>query len=61
LANKSIITPFKASSKKVATPSFLPKTLLTLVAPIFFEPKFRISVEAKIFAKSNPKGTLPSK
>ena len=51
--------PLKMSKNKVKPAINLFPVLSTLVAPIFFEPIFRISLFKKILVKINPKGIEP--
>ncbi len=51
-----MMAPFIPSNNSVSAPNFFPKILVTLVAPIFFEPNLRISFLAKAFDNNKPNG-----
>lgn len=55
------IAHFKKSNINTMMPIFLPKTLVTFVAPILREPDFLISDLKNIFEINNPNGIAPLK
>ena len=61
LATKTVAAPFPQSSKSVATAIPLRPVRKTLVAPMFPEPIFLISIFKKNLDKMNPNGIEPNK
>ena len=54
------IMTFDISNSSVKAPIFLLPALITLVAPIFFEPSLRISIFKIFLDRISPNGILPS-
>ena len=52
-------SPLRQSSSNTSSPSFLPSTRATLVAPMFLLPCSRMSMSAAIFAVKYPNGSEP--
>lgn len=56
---KGTMNPFKKSKINTAPPHFFPKTRVTLVAPMFPEPRFLMSAFLTKWTAKKPKGIPP--
>ena len=54
------VMTFDMSKSSVKAPIFLLPVLITLVAPIFFDPSSRISMFKIFFERISPNGILPN-